>query len=403
MAYSYWKHNLFPNCICIEESTLCLPFLCFVEKNNMMSSVAGLLVICVVLCVQSEAESDGRGKALTQSDADAICSVVKELRGLRNNLTQNMLVAEKIVDNGKKIVLYYSERIEGRKILVDVLKKVMTKGKSSFGGTERLLENMGKLNDELGNTITRMNASLWTMRLPSWNLVNMSDSYAYWVKDMVESFAHAALSTLSCCLVVNGGATGDCTKNGQRGSVPRDCTTYPPQRIEGSLAEYENPLDKELTLTMGNAGNYRNHVGYGCYITTTNSSYIRGRKSLIYELSGGLFNTSENALISNFSSIGEEFQHLIGQLNANVGMISAGNTSITGQKATLDSLFLKLEEEVRSILKGRETTMELTEKLGTMKDIPWYDKESNVIDGVKTKPNLSGVTMLLFVFVVFGK
>ncbi|CBH10625.1 ESAG11-related protein, putative [Trypanosoma brucei gambiense DAL972] len=370
----------------------------------MIPAGTGLIVFSLVaVCVYGEIRGDGRGKALTQSDADAICNVVRELRELRNNVTYNIKFAEKTVKDCEKIVAHSSARVEAKKMLVQILREVTPEEDENLTIIEKLLSDMGVLKNELRNVVTEMHLSLGYIRSSSWNLVNMSDSYAYWIKDMVESFSHAALSTGCCCLVVDGGATGDCIKDGKRGIVPKDCTVYPIAQSESVIADYNNPLANELTLTMGNAGNYRNHVGYGCYITTTNSSYIRGRKSLIYELSGGLFNTSENALISNFSSIGEEFQHLIGQLNANVGMISAGNTSITGQKATLDSLFLKLEEEVRSILKGRETTMELTEKLGTMKDIPWYDKESNVIDGVKTKPNLSGVTMLLFVFVVFGK
>ncbi|AAZ10914.1 hypothetical protein, conserved [Trypanosoma brucei brucei TREU927] len=384
-----------------------LLFACFVYEGDNMISVGGVVIMfsfLVVACANSGPEGDekGKGKALTQSDANAICSIVRKLRELRNNVTHNMKFGEKIVEDCEKIVAHYSARVQTKTILVDVLKEVIPEEDEILTEIIKLLSDMKVLKDELRNLVAQMHSSLGYMRLPSWNLLNMSDSYAYWIKDTVESFAHAALSTLSCCLVVDGGATGDCMKNGKRGSVPRDCIVEPLQRSEGSLAEYKNPLDEGLTLTMGNAGNYRNYSEYGCYITTTHQSYTSGRKSLIYELSGGLFYTQNNNVVANFSSIGEEFQELIDLLSASVIKISAGNTSITAQRAVLDRLLLELEERVRYILEKKETTNELTETLGIVKHIHWNDKESNESDSVaRVQQTLLGVALLLLPF-VFG-
>ncbi|AAZ10912.1 hypothetical protein, conserved [Trypanosoma brucei brucei TREU927] len=384
-----------------------LLFACFVYEGDNMISVGGVVIMfsfLVVACANSGPEGDekGKGKALTQSDANAICSIVRKLRELRNNVTHNMKFGEKIVEDCEKIVAHYSARVRTKTILVDVLKEVIPDGGKRVNEVAKLLIETEESLLELKKSIKNMNTSLRAMRLPSWNLLNMSDSYAYWIKDMVEVFHHAALGYGNCCLVVDGGATGDCIRGGKRGSVPRDCTVEPPQHSEGGLAEYENPLNTELSLTMGNAGDQGADAVYGCYITTTYQPYTKGKKPFINELSGGLFYTQNDRLMANFSSIGEEFQELIDLLSASVIKISAGNTSITAQRAVLDRLLLELEEKVRSIVKMKERTNELTETLGNAKDSPWNDNYSEDNNGVvKFQQTLPWVALLLCVLVPF--
>ncbi|AAZ10916.1 hypothetical protein, conserved [Trypanosoma brucei brucei TREU927] len=385
-----------------------LLFACFVYEGDNMISVGGVVIMfsfLVVACANSGPEGDekGKGKALTQSDANAICSIVRKLRELRNNVTHNMKFGEKIVDEAEDVKSYYGAKVMSKKMLVSVLEKVMAEEKSSFSGMERILEKMGELRDGLGKTITSMNASLRAMRLPSWNLVNISDSYAYWIKDMVDFFHYAAFSPGSCCLVVDGGSMEDCPFDRKRGIVPRDCIVEPPQHSEGSLAEYENPLNTELSLTMGNSGNYgKTPNSYGCYITSTAGGF-NTKKSFINELSGGLFYTQNNNVVANFSSVGKEFQELIDQLNTSISDIFTWNTSITGQRTILHSLLLRFEEEVGDILKRKKRVMDVTKRLGSIEDVSWYDNESYESDGMSKKPNLSEVALLLFVFSVFWK
>ncbi|SCU72521.1 uncharacterized protein TEOVI_000409800 [Trypanosoma equiperdum] len=214
---------------------------------------------------------------------------------------------------------------------------------------------------------------------------------------MVEFFHYAALGHGSCCLVVNGGSTGNCPSGDKRGSVPTDCTLQPPQRTEGGLAEYRNPLAKEPSLTMGNSGNHgdpQNSVG--CYITSTASGFTK--KSFINELSGRLFYTQNNNVVANFTSVKKEFQNLIDQLSTSIGEIFTWNTSITGQRTILHSLLLKVEEEIKGILKRKERVKELTRTLGIVKRATWYES-----DGVRTQQTVSGVALLLVVLAVFWK
>ncbi|AAZ10918.1 hypothetical protein, conserved [Trypanosoma brucei brucei TREU927] len=369
----------------------------------MMPLKRGMVVAClVVVCAYGQAEGDieGKGKALTQSDADAICNVVKQLRELANNVTRNMKLGEKIVDNGENVATYYSTRVEAKKMLVKVLGKLIPEEGEKLSVMGKLLSDMEEPIQVLKRSITNVNASLGCMSVQMWNLTNMSDSYAYWVKDMVELFAQTAFGSGNCCLVVDGGATGDCIRGGKRGSVPTDCTIYPPQRSEGGLAEYKNPLDEGLTLTMGNAGDEGEYPLCGCFITTTNDTYSRGKKSLIYELSGGLFYTQNNRLMANFTFVGKEFQELIDPLRRVTNNFSAWNTSITRQRAVLDGLLLKLKKEIRHVLE-KEKNKAITEALGSTKNIPWFGNESGNSDGMGTQPTLRGVSLFLFFLVFF--